>query len=142
MKRIWAVALLILTGCLVVGIATGQVANVILTWTAPGDDGNIGTAAKYDVRYSTTKPDTTTQTAKDAWWAAATVTTNPPTPLVAGSAQTMTVTPAGGFVVGQTYYFVIRTRDESGNWSDWSNVAWKAVTDVVPPAACNDLRAR
>jgi hypothetical protein len=32
--------------------------NLYLSWTAVGDDGNVGTATTYDIRYSTRKPST------------------------------------------------------------------------------------
>ena len=35
-------------------LATTPYATAVkLTWTAPGDDGTVGTATSYDVRYST-----------------------------------------------------------------------------------------
>ncbi len=39
--------------------AFAQVAIINLRWTAPGDDGNIGTATLYEIGYHNTKPDTT-----------------------------------------------------------------------------------
>jgi uncharacterized Zn finger protein len=50
-----------------------------LTWTAPGDDGNSGTATSYDVRYSNSGVIT------EANWSSATTVTGEPTPSVAGS---------------------------------------------------------
>ena len=51
--------------------------SVTLTWTAPGDSGNTGTAASYDIRYSTAA-------ITEANWAAATQVTGEPAPAVGG----------------------------------------------------------
>jgi Putative Ig domain./Fibronectin type III domain. len=91
------------------GTSDGQ---VVLTWTAPGDDGATGTAASYDIRYSTAA-------INDANWASATQASGEPTPLVAGTSQTMTVS---GLTAGQTYYFAMKTSDEVPNTSGLSNV--------------------
>lgn len=117
-----------------------QVASVTLTWTAPGDDGAVGTATSYEMRWSATRPDTTSAAARDAWWAAATAVSGMPAPLISGTAQSKAVAPAGGFTTGQTYYFVIRAADEVPNLSGWSNVAWRFIPDTVPPAPIMDLR--
>jgi hypothetical protein len=86
--------------------------SVDLTWTSPGDDGNTGTAASYDIRYSTS--DITR-----ANWFSATQASGEPVPLVAGTFQSFTVV---GLSPATTYYFVIKTKDEANNWSDLSNV--------------------
>ncbi len=74
-----------------------------LNWNAPGDDGTTGTATRYMVRYASNAIDT------QAKWDAATDVTGEPTPLGAGTAQSMTVS---GLNPGQTYYFALRTLDE------------------------------
>lgn len=122
--------------------AKAQLPSLTLDWTAPGDDDGIGTATAYDVRYSVSKPDTTSAANMNTWWAGATVVTGLPAPLIVGSPQTTTLSPAGGFTAGNTYYFVLRTRDEVGNWSTYSNVAFRQVLDVTPPRGVVDLRVR
>ena len=87
--------------------------SVDLAWTAPGDDGNTGTAASYDVRYSTA-------TITEANWASATQATGEPAPSVAGTPESMTVS---GLSEDMTYYFAIKTSDEVPNESALSNVA-------------------
>jgi len=87
--------------------------SVTLTWTAPGDDGNIGTASEYDIRYSTS-PIT------EANWNLASQVLGEPKPSVAGSMETLVVT---GLSPGTTYYFALETADEVPNWSGLSNVA-------------------
>src|SRR5512137_30856 len=78
---------------------TGSTTSTIsLSWTAPGDDGSTGTAASYDLRYSTA-------TITAANFASATAATGEPTPAAAGSAQTMTVS---GLTAGTIYYFALK----------------------------------
>ncbi|MFC1598316.1 fibronectin type III domain-containing protein [Patescibacteria group bacterium] len=106
--------------------------TVDLDWTAPGDDGNSGTATTYDVRYSTATID-------EGNWAAATPATGEPSPSIAGSAESMTVS---GLTASTTYYFAIKTNDEVPNVSAISNVpsaTTSAIPDTTPPADVSDL---
>lgn len=86
--------------------------SLTLTWTAPGDDGLLGTANQYALRYSSSAIDT------EADWQAATMVSNPPTPQVSGSTETFTV---AGLNSETRYYFALKTADETPNWSDLSN---------------------
>jgi PGF-CTERM protein len=95
--------------------------TIKLTWTAPGDDENIGTATTYDIRYSAS-------TITDATWAAATQATGEPAPSVAGTTQTFTVT---GLSASTTYYFAMKTSDEVPIESLLSNVA-SETTSAAP----------
>jgi len=115
-------------------LATGAVtdSSVLVTWTAPGDDGSTGQAAEYDLRYATT-------TITAGTWGAATAVTGEPAPSAAGSSDSVTVT---GLTASTTYYFALKTKDDAGNWSDLSNVpsaTTSAPPDVTPPAAVTDL---
>ena len=83
-----------------------------LTWTAPGDDGNVGTAAEYDIRYAT-YPIT------DSNWMVATQVADEPIPDTAGTTQSYTFPDS---LEGGTHYAAIKTRDEAFNWSGLSNV--------------------
>jgi hypothetical protein len=91
---------------------------VTLTWTATGDNGFYGRAAKYDFRYSArqiTYADTLT------WWKSAAVvnmTSHVPPP--SGAKDSIVV---AGLVVGMKYYAILRIADSAGNWSGYSNVA-------------------
>ena len=106
--------------------------TVTLTWTAPGDDGPIGTASAYDLRVSTAPID-------DANWSAAGVVGGLPAPLSAGTRQRTVVR---GLTYGTTYYFAIKTTDDAGNWSGLSNVLrWDWVYDTAPPAAPSGVAA-
>ena len=101
--------------------------SVTLSWTAPGDDGNTGTAAQYEVRLSTSPIDAGN-------FASAALLANPPAPLAAGSPQTMFVT---GLQVLTPYWVAMRTADERGNWSAISNVVsfTTSAGDIVRPEA-------
>ena len=92
------------------GTTTG---TVDLSWTAPGDDNDMGTTASYLVRYSTSAI-----TDETAWNAATPVAVGIPTPSPAGSAQNMTVT---GLTPGTTYFFAVRAQDEESNIGEISN---------------------
>jgi len=122
--------------------AQAQVPSITLDWTAPGDDGDVGTALSYDMRWAITRPDTTSNATFTTWWNTATPVIGLPLPLIAGTAQSTVVAPVGGFISGRTYYFVLRSTDDVGNVSGFSNVAWRAVLDLIPPAPITDLHVR
>ncbi len=86
-----------------------SISGATLTWTAPGDDGNEGTALVYDVRYS---QDSIT----DDNWSEATQLIGEPTPSIAGSTETYEVSGIG--------YYAIKAADEVPNWSGISNVVY------------------
>gem|GEM_PF-2125101 len=86
--------------------------TLILSWTAPGDDGNIGTATAYDIRYST-DPIT------DLNWSGAIQVVGEPTPLASGTIQQMNIS---GLMPDTQYYFAIKTYDEVLNISPLSNI--------------------
>ena len=122
--------------------------RVRLTWTAPGDDGNKGTAARYQVKRSTSPiverisgwPDRTPPLPQDAaeWEARARAfnarqrafwsTRNcrdEPLPEKAGSTQTYET---GGLTPG-VWYFALKTWDDGPNMSALSNVVRVEVSD-------------
>jgi phosphodiesterase/alkaline phosphatase D-like protein len=120
----------------VANLATGTVTttSVQLTWTAPGDDGTTGTAGRYDIRYSTSE-------ITAANFASATAVTGAPTPAVAGTSQSVTVS---GLAPNTPYYFALKSADEVPNWSGLSNVVPATTVeaaDVTPPAAVANLAA-
>jgi len=94
--------------------------SIMLTWTAPGDDGDVGTASQYDIRYATS-PIT------EGSWDDATECQGEPAPQVAGSTETFTVT---SLLPETTYYFALKTADEAPNWSPMSNIAMGKISDV------------
>ncbi len=91
----------------------GTANSLTLMWTAPGDDGNVGTASQYDIRYSTAA----IITAGD--WGDATPCDGEPSPQAAGSRETFVVP---GLSMVTTYHFALKTADEVTNWSLLSNV--------------------
>jgi hypothetical protein len=95
--------------------------SVSLTWTAPGDDGNSGTASSYEVRYS---PNPVTADTS-SWWASATSVGTLPAPRRAGSRESFVVV---GLAPASTYYFALRSKDEVPNVSGTSNIAVKQTT--------------
>ncbi len=106
--------------------------SVTLAWTAPGDDGNSGTASLYDIRYSTSNITTSN-------WNSATQCNDEPSPKVAGSSESFTVTALSSHT---KYYFALKTADEVPNWSGLSNVDTARTSpppDTIPPASVTDL---
>jgi uncharacterized repeat protein (TIGR02543 family) len=95
--------------------STGNYGQVILIWTAPGDDNNTGIASEYDIRYV---PQTNGPIDTEGEWLGATPVTGEPAPSVAGTSESMTVSE---LEPGASYYFAIKTGDEFPNWSTLSN---------------------
>lgn len=105
--------------------ATGVGSNwVDLAWSAPGDDGNSGTASAFDLRWSPSPIDAGN-------FLAANPAIDPPDPGPYGTPQAMRV-PGLGF--STTYYFAVRATDEFGNAGPISNVAM-ATTLGTPDVA-------
>ncbi len=106
--------------------------TVVVGWTAPGDDGAMGTATTYDLRVSESPINASNFTQ-------ALTVPGMPTPRVSGTPQSVTVY---GLTRGTTYYFAIRTADDRGNWSALSNLVqfdWNI--DTTPPAAPQGAQA-
>ncbi|HEU5181159.1 MAG TPA: S8 family serine peptidase [Candidatus Polarisedimenticolia bacterium] len=101
------------------GSATG--ATVTLTWTATGDDGASGTAALYEVRYSTA-PIT------EANFSAAIRVWTPPDPSPAGTSEHLSVP---NLEFSTDYYFALKARDEAANAGPLSNVS-HVYTEAAP----------
>jgi FlgD Ig-like domain len=114
-------------------IAHGQgVDTVVVRWTAPGDDGSLGTAANYDLRFSLSQ-------INDSNFNTATPVSGLSSPRVAGSREQITVR---GLVRGTTYWFALKTRDDEGNLSSISNIVrWEWQLDTAPPGAPNGVNA-
>jgi len=103
--------------------------SMTVRWNAPGDDGSTGTATSYDIRYSTSA-------ITSANFGSATQVTGEPTPLVAGTQQSFTISGLSG---SRTYYVAMKATDDAGNVSVLSNVVSGTTSDTVPPAAVRDL---
>ncbi len=92
-----------------------------LAWTAPGDDGAVGRASRYDVRYSTA-PIT------EATFDSATAVSPLPEPELAGTEQSVSVR---GLDFSTAYYLAMRANDEYEHASALSNVV--QATTLGPP---------
>ena len=109
---------------------TTTVASVELLWTSPSDDDSlVNTAASYDMRYGQT-------IITEANWDFMTKVMGEPTPILAGTKQSMTVS---GLNTSTTYYFALSSLDEMGNVSALSNVL-SAATMPIPPKNKIDLQ--
>jgi len=106
---------------------------VVLTWTATGDDGLVGRAHSYDLRWSA-------NTIQPANFSQATPIEGTPSPAVAGDPESFTV---GGLTPGETVHFALRVVDDAGNQSQVSDDvhATPESGDQSPPAAIDDLAA-
>lgn len=109
-------------------VGTTGLTSITLTWTAPGDDFNTGTAAGYDLRLSNTK-------ISESNWASATQVNGEPVPGVAGTAENLTVS---GLLCGTVHYFALKTVDDAANVSVLSNVA-TGKTSVCPTLTVTPL---
>ena len=104
--------------------------SIALVWTAPGDDGDTGTASQYDLRFSTF-PIT------DQNWDTATLVDGELAPKAAGDIETFVVSTLES---AQEYYFALKTSDEVPNISGLSNVVSDSTKqETTPPATIIDL---
>ncbi|TPW14365.1 MAG: putative lipoprotein, partial [bacterium] len=113
-------------------LGTWTQTSVLVSWSSPGDDGGLGTATSYDLRFSTSA-------ITAANFSSATPVTGEPVPAVAGTTQSMTVS---GLAAGTSYFFAIKTADEIPNTSAISNVptgSTLVTPDTTPPAAIANL---
>ncbi|HEX3112682.1 MAG TPA: T9SS type A sorting domain-containing protein [Candidatus Eisenbacteria bacterium] len=139
--RRYAIASTLLGALLLVALAvprTAGAADVVLHWTAPGDDGNSGTASMYMIRYSL-QPLAGSQPADSAdWWTnlSTPVGGSIPTPRVAGTREMFTMTDLDS---GTVYYYMIRTCDEIPNCSGYSNLAPKVAGVNPVPVESADM---
>lgn len=88
--------------------------SVLLTWTAPGNDGVLGRASQYDIRYSSTATDCASFN-----FDTAIKVDKIPSPQEAGKTETLEVT---GLNQSTKYCFAVKSADEAPNWSGISNV--------------------
>ena len=112
-------ALLALAVLLALSLPDGAHADTIyytytLQWTAPGDDGTIGRAKAYELRYSL-NPIT------ESNWASAMYFPGLPLPSAPGTKESFTIYGLDG---RNNYYVALKTVDDAGNWSQLSNVVF------------------
>ena len=106
---------------------------VIMHWTAPGDDGYVGRATRYEMRYRPSNDGPI-----NSWWAwsVSTEVPNMPAPSSAGSRDSVLVR---SLIPNSLYYFCIITYDEVGNRSQLSNSPMKYIPDIGTPRIWGDL---
>ncbi len=100
--------------------------QVKLIWTASGDDGFLGQASYYDIRYSTEPVGNDTT----LWWQSAMEAENLPKPSLAGRKDFCIIE---NLSIDQHYYFAVRVADEAYNWSNIVNIA------EIPKISCADV---
>ncbi len=107
--------------------------QVIVEWTTPGDDGLIGRADRYELRYGIAPID------EVSFSSALLVSTAPPN--VPGTPEFAVIS---DLAADQTYYVALVTYDEADNRSPLSNVleiTTPEPPDADAPTAVNDLTA-
>jgi hypothetical protein len=92
-------------------VSTGKT-TLTVTWTAPGDDCNDGTATAYDLRWSSSPID------ENNFQYATSVSTMGPQS--AGSPECASMS---GIASCTTFYFGLKTRDENSYWSPLSTAS-------------------
>jgi len=85
--------------------------TAVLTWNSPGDNGNVGNATAFDLRYSSSPID------EGSFGSATPIPTGSP-----GSPGTLNCAELSGLSPCSGYWFAIKTVDDAGNWSNLSNV--------------------
>jgi len=127
------IALLLLLLCLAPALSRAQGADsLIVTWTAPGDDGTVGRASIYELRVAIVP-------LTEANFSSGLIVPGVPSPADAGTHQTFVLR---GLSRGTNYWLGLRTMDEAGNWSAISNIvpfSWPA--DAAPPSAPSGVTA-
>ncbi|MDP3979798.1 MAG: S8 family serine peptidase, partial [Chlamydiota bacterium] len=93
--------------------ANAKTFSVGLEWTATGDDGLIGTASSYMIKYATSP------IISDESFNSALTVPYTGTPLASGSKESMNIT---GLEPQTPYFFAIKVTDDCGNTSNISNV--------------------
>ncbi|PQJ35795.1 hypothetical protein BSZ35_15385 [Salinibacter sp. 10B] len=108
--------------------------SMTLQWTAPGDDGDQGTAVSYKLRYDTTPIESTTD------FAEAEAASSVPNPKPANTTQTATVS---GLTPDSTYYYAIRAIDDGRNQSSIGTTPkGTRLIDKIPPAPISRFHIR
>lgn len=100
------------------GVADGM---ITFRWTAPGDDGHTGTADRYELRYAPFS-------INDSNFRNAYIYPHMPKPSSGGTEEQLTVHMD---TIPLSYAVAIRTFDEAGNVSSFSNLAWGAAKTGV-----------
>ena len=112
-------------------VADVDTTSMTLTWTSSGDDGDQGTALRYELRYATS-PITS-----ESDFSSAMQVVDVPTPKSAETEQSATVR---GLVPDSTYYFAIRSIDDGLNPSPIGASPGTTLPDKIAPAPIQDFQ--
>jgi len=108
-------------GVAVISASNTPEGAVALSWTAPGNDGSLGSAGSYDLRYGFNEiTDDAAFNSAERWTL--------PAPKPAGLVERFIFENLEG---GATYYFALKTYDAAGNVSALSNSPWVRTNYVV-----------
>ncbi|MBI4064299.1 MAG: right-handed parallel beta-helix repeat-containing protein [Elusimicrobia bacterium] len=114
----------------VIAVGTG---SITLSWTATGDNGNVGTATRYQIGFATFS-------LSQANFSQAALAVNPPVPAVSGTVQSFILT---GLAPNTTYFAAIKVFDEVSNFSLSNATSAKTVeVDITPPNMPGNFDAR
>lgn len=94
--------------------------EIILSWTASGDDGSVGTLDRYEVMWSLDE-------ITDDYWSADAILHSPQSPGTTESYAIAELRP------GFTYYLAVRGFDDFGNETGLSNVVASFAAGIRPP---------
>ncbi len=131
----WAKHVLLYLGvCFILSSATAEAGQVSLAWTAPSENSTGGTVLGYDLRYSSTPVSSDTL----GWWGNASQAAGEPSPASPGATESQVV---GGLTPSVSYTFLIRSFDEAGNVSPFSNVLVSTITDTSDTTSTPDTTA-
>ncbi|MBN1352295.1 T9SS type A sorting domain-containing protein [candidate division KSB1 bacterium] len=97
-------------------------------WLAPGDNGSSGgPAALYEMRFDVNGADGSDQQSIQTWWETAAEVSDLPVPGAPFESQSKQV---AGLSKETKYYFCLRTKDDAGNYSEFSPVVSRTTTPV------------
>ena len=110
-------------------VAQAGATGMTLSWTATGDDGLVGRASSYEIRYSD-KPITLEHTDESVTWDEATPASGMPTPNEPGSIETarVAISPEDA---PKHYYFAMKVLDNLGNASDMAVTEGDSIAAAV-----------
>ena len=94
-------------------VAARSDSTLMLTWTAPENDGASGGAARYLLRMASTPP-------QEGTWSGSSIVNGPYTPKSAGAPETLVVRK---LLPATRHYFALQAVDPDSNWLAVSNVA-------------------
>ena len=115
----------------VITATPASMTSINVAWLAVGDDGNLGTAAEYDLRYSTSPINNETDFGNATRFVI-------PAPQAPNTAESATIT---GVNLATTHYVALKVLDGAGNFSRSASVqvqgdACAGVVCTPPPATC------